>query len=205
LAQRGGYDSFIAESVQGPYHVALLSRLPIRRAVNLSVAASLNRSAFDAVIDVGGTDIQLVGVHLPSGFRPEVEQQRIDEVNALLAGLTGDLPTCLLGDFNSHAPWHSIEIEQAPPHRRDQCRAADRGDNAKLLPHLQDRGWTDIHHQYLGGNVPHTFETGHPFMRVDYLLADATLAERVTEAGVDQRGFAPYCSDHFPIWADFSV
>jgi endonuclease/exonuclease/phosphatase family metal-dependent hydrolase len=115
LARRGDYESFIAESANGPYHVALLSRLPIRRVVNLSRATSLSRSGFEAVIDVGRTDVRVLGLHLPPGITAENEQQRIAEIQPVLAGVDDGLPTVIAGDLNSHAPWHQPDADAAPP------------------------------------------------------------------------------------------
>jgi len=205
LARRGGYESFLAESRHGDYHVALLSRLPIRRAVNLTIAHDqLRRSALEAVIEIGGETVRVIGLHLVSGIEPADERQRVEAMNALLGAIDADaMPTALVGDFNCHAPWHPIGFDAAPPSRTAQCRAADAGVNAQLMPRLAQAGWVDVHHRRLGDRVPHTIETGHPCLRVDFLLANVALADRLIGAGVEQRGFAPYCSDHYPIWADF--
>jgi len=187
--------------------VALLGRLPIRRAVNLSVRCdALQRSACEAIVDIAGQSLRIIGLHLVSGITAQREQQRMDAVDAILAGVDVDeMPTALLGDFNAHAPWHPLNVDAPTPDRQDQIEAARAGVNAKLLPRLADAGWADVHHQQLGDAVPHTIETYAPCLRVDYVLANAALAERSTRAGVETRGFAPYVSDHFPVWADFTI
>jgi len=207
LAGKCGYESFLAESRNSDYHVALLSRWPIRRAVNLSVAHDrLKRSAVEAVVDVGGQPLRLIGVHLAPGIESTDEQHRIAAMDAVLGAIDADaMPTALVGDFNCHAPWHPINEDAAPSSRTAQCRAAAAGANARLMPRLADAGWIDAHHRRLGDTVPHTLEAARPCLRVDYILANAALADRLAAAGVEQRGFAPYCSDHLPVWADFQM
>lgn len=207
LAKRLGHDAFFAESLQSDYHAALLSRLPLRRAVNLSLpSGGLERSALEAVVDLSGQPLCLIGCHLASGLGPERERRRLAELSAVLEDRAVDaMPTALVGDFNSHAPWHRVDIDAAPPDRRSRMREDPTLVTTDLVEAITGRGFIDVHHRLLGDRTPHTFTTGHPSTRFDFIFANRGLAELATDAGVERRGFAPYCSDHYPVWADFGV
>lgn len=204
LARYTGMHHALAESPTGRFHVALLSRHPIRQMLNLGVKhPALSRAAMLANIEVRGLALRMGVFHLQSGLGRECEDQRLKELEWLLRDLgDGTTPTVLAGDFNTNAPWHPIDVERAEPSVRRRLRADPTLVCHDVVEQLTAAGWAEAYHRAHPDQPAHTFSTGFPSTRLDYIFADHTLADRITGAGVETRGFAPYCSDHFPLYAD---
>jgi endonuclease/exonuclease/phosphatase family metal-dependent hydrolase len=207
LARRYGCEYMTAESPTSPFNVALLSRWPIEQAINLAVRyPNLSRAAMEAIIATPTGPLRIITVHLASGLGAEKEQQRLAEFRPIVNHhATGDLPTVIAGDLNTNSPNHPVDVDAAEPEVRRRLT-----DDPELIRHdlvveLTDAGWVDVlaanHHP----GPPHTFSTGWPATRLDYILADPRVARAVVGAGVETGGFTPYCSDHFPIWADLDL
>ncbi|MDH3584699.1 MAG: endonuclease/exonuclease/phosphatase family protein [Phycisphaerae bacterium] len=203
LAAKLDCDHVVAESPSGQYHVALLCSGPIEQMVNLGVAVpSLDRAAMEAIVQVNGTSWRVVVVHLFPGTQPEDEARRLREMEQVLGNLgTESLPTVLLGDFNAGAPYHPLDPSNLAPHRRERLEARGGAIDHDLVRSLNEGGWVDAYHRCHAENPAHTFTTGFPAQRVDYIFLSPDLAPRLVDADVEQGGFAPYCSDHFPLWA----
>ena len=182
--------------------VALLSRSPIRSMINLSVVApALDRGAMEARI---GANLRIVVAHLHAGQSPEDEVRRVAQVRTLFDLVERDrsTPTVVLGDFNAASPDHPFDFDAASP--RVQRRLAEHGVRSPghdAVRAIQSRGWIDAIHKARPDSKMHTYTTGFPTTRYDYIWLYPDLCERLEDAGVEQRGFAPYCSDHYPVWA----
>ena len=62
------------------------------------------------------------------------------------------------------------------------------------------QGWVDAYQYVNPGGGKQTYTTGFPCSRFDYIWLSQDLAGRLKRCDVEQGGFAPYCSDHYPIW-----
>lgn len=204
LAKRLGLTWAIAESPSGPFHVALLSRWPIRRVVNLgAIDRTIGRAALGALIDTPAGELHVIAAHLTSGLGEKAESQRLDELAMIQRyAQSVDAPAALLGDLNTNAPHHPGDLDAAEPDVRRRVEADPALIRHDVIDRLTGSGWVDAHHHRGDGVVPHTFSTGYPATRLDYVFLSPALAGRITDAGVETGGFAPYCSDHFPIWVD---
>ena len=205
LARKLKMEHVVAESAESTHHVALLSRLPIERMVNLGVRVPMQKAAMETTVTVGGSALRLVVVHLPAHF--EYEDDRLREIGPLLDMMgdeqAGKVPTLLLGDLNATAPWHPVDYAGLKPKRRERLETMGGTPRHDVVNAIAARGYVDALHHCGGGKPsPHTFTTGYPANRVDYIWASADLADRLLAAGVETGGFAPYCSDHYPIWTD---
>jgi len=206
FAARHGYEYVMGESPTTRFHVALLSRTPIIEATNLGVRhPELSRAAMRVFVGEGAEAMQLLVVHLESGLGAEIEARRMRELRRLLADLDDDgKPTIIAGDLNTNAPYHPVDAASATPDVQQRL-AADPGlVRHEVVEHLRECGWVDAYHRARPNEAVHTFSTGYPSTRLDYIFVKGVLADRVAGAGVERRGFAPYCSDHYPMWVDLA-
>jgi endonuclease/exonuclease/phosphatase family metal-dependent hydrolase len=208
LADKLGCEHVLAEANDKKHPVALLSRLPIQRMANLGVRLpQMERGLLEAVVHIGEakSPLRVVVTHLPAGIGPVAEKKRMAVLAPLLQILAEEeLPTVVMGDFNSDARWHPFD-EKALSERRQHKLAEAGGFPAfEVADTMVAAGWVDAYHlaRPKDSQPRHTLTTGFPAQRVDYIWVDAGLADRVAASDVETGGFAPYCSDHFPIWAD---
>ena len=121
--------------------------------------------------------------------------------------------TLITGDFNSASP-HDLEPEGfdvLPAQHRarylaDDLHTADRS----VLAHLEAAGWVDVGHALGGSNVPTVPTAGFngtefAIMRCDYLLASKALATQATSYNVIRTPATDMASDHYPIFAEFTL
>ncbi len=205
FAARYGYEYVMAESPTTRFHVALLSRWPIVEAINLGVRhPQLSRAAMRATVGLDDAALQLLVLHLDSGLGRDMEGRRMTEMRALLGDLDADRPTLIAGDLNTNSPHHPVDTAAATPAVKRRLDADPNLICHDVVELLHGQGWTDAYHRAEPDNPVHTFSTAFPSTRLDYIFVNDALAERVTGAGVERRGFAPYCSDHFPLWVDLA-
>ncbi|MBI1368039.1 MAG: hypothetical protein GC162_05230 [Planctomycetes bacterium] len=204
LADKLGMQCLIAESPNGPHHVAMLTRLPVVQMINLGVGApQLNRAAMESVLDVDGEALRVVLMHLAPHFDHEAD--RLAELEAIFRAMTpGNRPTMLMGDLNAVAPAADVDSAALAPHRRQ--RLAERGGkiDRDVIARIEKAGYADAYDLCHPDAPAVTFTTGFPALRLDYIFLSSDLVERVVGADVERGGFAPYCSDHFPLWADLA-
>lgn len=204
LARKIGCEYALAEAnCGGAYDVALLSRLPIERMVNLGVRfPRLGRTAMEAIVTVGGEPWRIIAAHLTSGLDADDEQRRLTEVEAVLTAIGEErYPTVLMGDLNASAAYHPFDPDAVTPRVRQRVAARGGRVDHAVIDRLLESGLVDAYHQIHPRDARHTFSTGFPALRIDYILLDAALAPRLIDADIERGGFAPYCSDHYPIWA----
>ncbi len=207
FARKLGYEYAMAESPTTRFHVALLSRPPIVEAVNLGVRHEhLSRAAMRARVRTPAGELQLLVMHLDSGLGAESEATRLAEVQTLLGAIdTRVAPTVIAGDLNTNAPYHAVDVAAATADVQRQLHADPHLIRHDVVGHLASLGWIDALHAARPDETVHTFTTASPSTRLDYIFVDAGSGGRVADAGVEQRGFAPYCSDHFPLWVDLTL
>ena len=204
LADKLSMEHVMAEAAGGKA-VALLSRLPIQRMVNLSLKDPLlDRGAMEAL--VGPDDkppLRVALVHLQAGQDRRDEEHRLAQIECVLDVLSGeDVPTILMGDLNAAAPYEPFDFDAASP--KVQRRLLDRGTRVPdhdVVRRIVSAGWIDAYRRAAPPPHKHSYTTGFPCVRFDYIWLSGDLADRLEAADVEQGGFAPYCSDHFPIWA----
>jgi endonuclease/exonuclease/phosphatase family metal-dependent hydrolase len=129
--------------------------------------------------------LRLFTTHLSAGRRVEDEPHRIDEMRAVLdAAADADV---LVGDFNAVHP----EDEVGTPPPEEVLEHVSREPIALALA----AGFTDCF-RALHGETDWTYQTWHPWARLDYVFTRSTpnACRVVTEADG--------ASDHFPVVAD---
>lgn len=171
LLQQGGiaqtHPYALQEAPGNRNGVALFSRY----AIDGEVAPIGHQMGIDAIVDVHGTPVRIMVVHpLPAVNRTSLRRWRADLPLIGTRALQGDVPTVVVGDFNS-SRWH-------PAFRR-----------------LLDLGFTDAHEQLGRGfsvSWPAAF-TAPAFVRLDHALTTrglvATSIRDFTISGSDHRAF----------------
>ncbi|MBV9525948.1 MAG: endonuclease/exonuclease/phosphatase family protein [Candidatus Dormibacteraeota bacterium] len=116
LARKLHMDVMLGEpSDPTSFHVAILSRLPVRKWRNRRHEGRMLRSHLHAEIDTGGSETPVFGVHCVHlaarfGERAKGEARRMRELTAVLGGIDAEpaLPHVLAGDFNSLSPGDGV-------------------------------------------------------------------------------------------------
>lgn len=116
LARRLHMDVMLGEpSDPTSFHVAILSRLPVRSWRNRRHEGRMLRSHLHCEVETGGSAIPVFGVHCVHlaarfGERAKGEARRMRELTAVLGGIDAApaLPHLLIGDFNSLSPGDNV-------------------------------------------------------------------------------------------------
>lgn len=203
LADKLDAQLLLAESPTGDKHVAALTRLPVISMTNLGIAIpSLTRAAMQTIVNTAsGHPLRIITMHLNAGQQPEDEQVRLAELAAILDYIAEPtMPTVLMGDLNACAPYHPIDTAAMAPHRRERLQARGGQLDHDVINCLTADGWIDAYHRLHRDAPRQTFTTGFPALRLDYVFLSQDLVPALVDGDVETGGFAPYCSDHFPLW-----
>ncbi len=202
LAEKLHMEHVVAQSAHSPHHVALLSRRPIQRLVNLTLRfTEMQKPALEAVVDFAGAPLRIVAAHLPAHF--DHEDDRLRDLLPVLDALDQEpMPTVMMGDFNATAPYHTLDMAALKPKRRQRLESIGGKPRHDVVNAIISRGDVDALHHLHPHHPKQTFTTGYPANRVDYIFLTTDLVARLKAADVETGGFAPYCSDHYPVWAD---
>jgi exodeoxyribonuclease III len=97
------------------FHVAILSRLPVRTWRNRQHRGRMLRSHLHCEVETGGSSVPIIGIHCVHlaarfGERAKGEARRMRELTAVLSGIADEppLPHLLLGDFNALSPGDGV-------------------------------------------------------------------------------------------------
>lgn len=211
IAGKLGMEHLLAEANQSTHHAAVLTRLPVEQVINLGVRIdTLYNAALQVVVrpSPGASPLRVVAAHLRPGLEAGAEEDRLQELEAILAFLDEQerMPTVIVGDLNASAPYHPFDPEALPAHRRARLADRDHQVEHRVIERLLEAGYVDAHRQtHPDAPPPHTFTTGFPALRLDYVFVSSELVDLLVDAGVETGGFAPYCSDHYPVWAQLRV
>lgn len=200
LAASLGLVGHLARSVFGQPVAALARRRPDR---TRSVSWRLHHAA--AALTVG--DLTLVSTHL-NPFSPE---RRRREATWLAARFHAVSPMVLLaGDLNGLNPHEKHDLSSLDPRYHRRHTGPGGTVDTRGLAAFESGGLRDLWRRAGAGDgrtVPTTGCGGGEFgaMRLDYVLGNPAVAERVRELRVLRGGETEYASDHYPLLADFDL
>src|SRR5258708_37582474 len=205
LARALQMELVFGESNNGLDHVAWLSRLPVVRVKNdrLRICA---KTLLESEIIWEERRLILFATHLKAGRGEEKEQRRVEEIQAILSILQacGDQSHLLMGDLNSLHPQDRpnapMYLATEPEERGDDLYNADR--RQALLP-LLSAGYVDCYRALHSTEPGYTYKLPTPGLRLDYIFASPSLAQRLSACDLISAGEAETASDHYPIWAEF--
>jgi exodeoxyribonuclease-3 len=182
------------------YHVAWLSRLPVRRSENHRLP-ELAKTLLEVEVVSRGEPIRLFAAHLASSHEEHV-YPRAGELRAILNVLrkAGGDPHLLVGDLNALQPDDAVGMP--PP------GVVPRGDAApgalrRVLGPLAEFEYTDCYRACHPGEPGFTYPADAPWLRLDYVFAAPPMAARLSACEVVAGDIAARASDHFPVVARF--
>jgi exodeoxyribonuclease-3 len=195
LAHQLGMNLVYGEA-NSPFPVAWLSRLPIVQSRNHRLPV-LSKTLLEVAIIWSGSDVLLFATHLIHGRTRANAGRRVAEVQAILEVLQvqRDTPHVLVGDFNA---LHPSDPLGEPPIGETHGYFA-----RKPIQLLLAAGYTDCYRQLHRATAGYTYPASHPWMRLDYIFADAAMADQLYASDVEMGEHAPRASDHLPVWAAF--
>jgi exodeoxyribonuclease III len=198
-----GMRGILAQAESG-FHVAFFHRVGRLTEARL-LSREVHHAVLAATLDIGGTTLRVIGAHLcPFGG-----DARLLEVQHLIRYLKED-NVIIAGDLNALSP-HDVARYQPGrwlPRRRSRHVLAETGgtldtraisalEEAELVDVLRQRGSADP-------TVLTRLGAGHEDyqVRIDYVFASASAAQRVTRAERVSGGHVDAASDHYPLLVD---
>lgn len=182
-----------------PYNLITFSRFPLLE--TQVVTAGLWHSAVRVRVSAPGGTLDAWSVHLD----PRAEDRRVAEAGLLLSALDPATDTVLMGDFNSLSP---VDVHPSDLAARLRAKGiskfGEREPRHDVMGAFADAGLVDTAHA-LGSaawSVPTPANTDvfhADRLRLDYLLADAGAAARVTSVEVARTHLTDRISDHYPL------
>ena len=199
LAGTLGMELVFGEANRG-FHVAWLTRLPVRRARNHRPAL-LAKTVVEIEVEASGEPVRLFATHLASRHDPRPPS---DEVPAVLEVLreARELPHLLVGDLNALAPGDPVGEPPSGVERRGE--AIDGVPRLALGP-FAAAGYVDCFRAGHPDEPGYTYLAWAPWLRLDYLFASRALADRLVDCRVVRSELAARASDHLPVHAEFRL
>lgn len=193
--------------------VGLLSRLPIREAVNHApLDARITRAAFHAIVgettDGVKVDWPIVGLHLHARERNEDERVRLSELPAILeiGNLFRGRAHILAGDFNTSHPLQLIDVDKLRKSARERIRGQGDQLPREVIREVLGAGYVDAHAlHHAAEKFGTSFTTSHPAMRVDFVFVSPELSGQVVSCEIFKPELARYASDHYPVLAEIAA
>jgi exodeoxyribonuclease III len=187
--------------------LGFLSRVPIARAVWRRPL--LSRHAF-LELAPADRDVHIVGVHLSAVHAAWTERRRLIELASLLRTVRARQHGfhVLAGDFNTLAPGERLDVQRLPARLRPLVWLSGGSIRWKTVAAVLSAGYADTWqrlHRDEESDAGSTFPTWDPHLRLDYVFAPGTDAERVTRCEVVTAAGVAAASDHLPLFAELAV
>ena len=184
--------------------LAYMSRLPIvHREWH---RPRLSRHAFLEVVPEGDR-VRIFGVHLSAVHAAWTERRRVQELRALLKSIQQHQHGfhVLTGDFNTLAPGELLDIGQLPHRLKALVWLSGGRIRWRTIQVVLDARYRDVFRS-LHPEVPGlTFPTWNPHVRLDYFFTSENSLDRASTCRVVEHPEAKAASDHFPLYAEFSL
>lgn len=202
LAERCGYEFFVAES-NSQRTLALLSRLPIRKATSFHPPI-LRHTCLHAALEVAfNRTVTLFGIHLAApAYTFPVEVYRLFEWRAIHRQIAeSDAEMCVLaGDFNSFAPGDKVDLDGLPWKVRASVILQGGLSARQVIGSIRRAGFVDCFREMHPSGNGFTLPPEMPRVRLDYFFVNQVLCPRLRACEVVvEPGTVKGASDHLPV------
>jgi endonuclease/exonuclease/phosphatase family metal-dependent hydrolase len=179
------------------FHVAWLSRLPVRRSRNHDLPI-LAKTLLEIEVEWQGQPLRAFATHLASRWDSSTP---LDEIQAILEILRPTRGAVILaGDFNALAPGERVGVP--PPNVVPRPNTRD-DDPRPVIRHVLDTGMIDCYRAIHPQPPGYTYQSDHPWLRIDFIFASPSLAVHLRDSGIVTEPPTNRASDHLPIWTEF--
>jgi exodeoxyribonuclease-3 len=184
--------------------LAFMSRLPV--AHREWHRPRLSRHAFLEVVPEGDR-VRVFGVHLSAVHAAWTERRRVLELRALLKSIQRHQHGfhVLAGDFNTLAPGELLDIRQLPHRLKALVWLSGGQIRWRTIQVILDAQYRDVFRSLQPEQAGLTFPTWSPHVRLDYFFTPDRSVERAKICRVVDHPQAKAASDHFPLFAEFSL
>lgn len=194
------------------HSVAILTRLPVLESIDHSaIDDSLERGMLEVVVDIDGSELPIIALHLPAHATREAEAIRLNCWQNVCARLSAhqkaNRPHLLCGDFNANASSQIID-----PAKCKQATRKGWETNGQMLPRdliaaVESAGYTDSLRAVAGesANSLGSFDTQATGQRVDYIFTFGFPKSTLLDAWIEQDRLAKYASDHYPVGIEWNL
>lgn len=200
FAQAANFPYFdMALSGEGDYHVAIFSKYPFQETHKLQPLA---RACFIAVVNTELGPISIASLHLT----PSSEDERLPEIDLILAHQNRYKHKILMGDMNSLSPDDGYNPAITKNFNDMQLKKFTTAGKLRFdaIQKILATGYTDPA-VTLGKNREHTAPTSineyyaHSDMRLDYIFLSASLLSHLQSYAVIKNTLTETASDHYPV------
>jgi endonuclease/exonuclease/phosphatase family metal-dependent hydrolase len=203
-----GMRGFLAPSASG-YHTALFARPALRWLAEHAQSEGMARAAAIATLELSGFRFAAVSLHLD----PMSPAARVSEAQRVLAALPAGTPALIMGDLNALSASDLSRMQPSTwPERHRLRHGVDEHDviDTRALDTLLAAGFVDLAaaHDRAPALTRPTQLYAHrdmPAQRLDYVLATADLARRVSSVRALDNPATQLASDHLPVITDLSI
>lgn len=156
-----------------------------------------------------GSEARVFGLHLSARFSRWDERRRTREIRALLQGIKRHQEGfhVLVGDFNTLAPGDALELQKLPAWIRGLIWISGRKLQRETIQLMLDGGYADGYRMLHAEEKGYTFPTWDPHVRLDYVFAPKTFANRLVSCEVmtQPADLIKAASDHCPLLAELKL
>jgi exodeoxyribonuclease-3 len=184
--------------------VGFMSRKPVEH--HQWHRPSSSRRAYLEIVPGAGAP-RVFGVHLSAVHSNWTERRRVRELKAVLSGIAHhqDGFHVIAGDFNTLAPGETLDVGKLPPRLRAVVWLTGRQIRWETIKIMLDRSYVDAYRSLHPREAGHTFLSGDPHVRLDYVFLPLAFAARLRTCDVFSHPAATAASDHLPVVADFDL
>jgi exodeoxyribonuclease III len=211
MAASLGMRGFLARSWLGqPVAVLVRKDFPVHRTAALRIP--FHHAAMVVTMSTHAGPLTVVSTHLCpySGRRRLWEARRLRRFGVGRGSVSKGM-ALLMGDLNTLEPDvdHSVRLAELPSVYRRRHLRRNGAVDSRAVSTLLSAGFVDL--ARTTGQVERTAPTEHGGgpefrdMRLDYVLATRSLAERAADVSVMDGGLAEHASDHYPVMAIFDL
>jgi endonuclease/exonuclease/phosphatase family metal-dependent hydrolase len=206
------YEAFCTQGISfSTSGEAVFSRYPVLRVIQIQNVPLDDESGYDvthdfldAVIDINGTAVHFVGVHLKAGGGETNEQRREWENEGIINYFDslGDVPIVYIGDLNCASP---IDVGPlAPlwdPGVGPMAMLIDPDDPTYGQYASEVHNFTDVYRTLHPNDPGYTF--GHMYTqqtaRIDYIITNDFFEDKVINATVGGTAYDETGADHYSV------
>ena len=194
---------------------AILSRYPVMAFYQIpnvpldsGAGYDVTHDFVDAVIDINGTNVHFIGMHLKAGGGETNQNRRNWENEGIINYMDGlgDVPIVYLGDMNSYSPEDTVTIDNDYGYG-PMTMLVDPDDLVFGNYSSAVHNFTDVYRALYPAELGYTY--GHQYTtllgRIDYIIVNDFFTDKLINATVGDTAHADtgadhYCVDLFVTW-----